>query len=69
MYVISGATGKTGSVVAERLLTKGEKVRVVGRDPKRLERFKQKVRNHSSLIRPMRARSRTRLLARRLFTR
>jgi len=42
MYVITGATGNTGSVVAERLLAKGEKVRVVGRDPKRLERFKQK---------------------------
>jgi len=42
MYVITGATGNTGSVVAERLLAKGEKVRVVGRDPKRLERFAQK---------------------------
>src|ERR1700757_1347975 len=42
MYVITGATGNTGSVVADRLLAKGEKVRVVGRDPKRLERFKQK---------------------------
>jgi uncharacterized protein YbjT (DUF2867 family) len=42
MYVITGATGNTGSVVAERLLAEGEKVRVVGRDPKRLERFKQK---------------------------
>lgn len=42
MYVITGATGNTGSVVAERLLAEGEKVRVVGRDAKRLERFKQK---------------------------
>ena len=42
MYVITGATGNTGSVVAERLLAKGEKVRVVGRDRKRLERFTQK---------------------------
>jgi uncharacterized protein YbjT (DUF2867 family) len=42
MYVITGATGNTGSVVAERLLAEGEKVRVVGRDPKRLERFTQK---------------------------
>lgn len=42
MYVITGATGNTGSVVAERLLAKGEKVRVVGRDAKRLERFTQK---------------------------
>ncbi|HME05720.1 MAG TPA: NmrA family NAD(P)-binding protein [Bryobacteraceae bacterium] len=42
MYVITGAAGNTGSVVAERLLAQGEKVRVVGRDPKRLERFTQK---------------------------
>jgi uncharacterized protein YbjT (DUF2867 family) len=42
MYVITGATGNTGSVVAERLLAEGEKVRVVGRDPKRLERFTRK---------------------------
>jgi uncharacterized protein YbjT (DUF2867 family) len=42
MYVITGATGNTGSVIAERLLAEGKKVRVVGRDPKRLERFKQK---------------------------
>jgi len=42
MYVITGATGNTGSVVAEKLLAKGEKVRVVGRNPKRLERFTQK---------------------------
>jgi nucleoside-diphosphate-sugar epimerase len=31
MYVITG--GNTGSVVAERLLEAGQKVRVVGRDP------------------------------------
>ena len=42
MYVITGATGNTGSVVAERLLAEGQKVRVVGRDPKRLERFTQR---------------------------
>ena len=42
MYVITGATGNTGSVVAERLLAAGEKVRVVGRDAKRLERFTKK---------------------------
>jgi len=42
MYVITGATGNTGSVVAERLLAQRERVRVVGRDPKRLERFTQK---------------------------
>lgn len=39
MFVITGATGYTGSVVAERLLAVGERVRVLGRDPKRLERF------------------------------
>jgi uncharacterized protein YbjT (DUF2867 family) len=41
MYVITGATGNTGSVIAEKLLEAGKKVRVVGRDPKRLERFTQ----------------------------
>jgi uncharacterized protein YbjT (DUF2867 family) len=42
MYVVTGATGNTGSVVAEKLLAAKEKVRVVGRDAKRLERFTQK---------------------------
>src|ERR1700674_1009210 len=42
MYVITGATGYTGSVAAERLLASGAKVRVIGRDAKRLERFTQK---------------------------
>jgi uncharacterized protein YbjT (DUF2867 family) len=42
MYVIMGATGHTGSVVADQLLAKGQKVRVVGRDAKRLERFTNK---------------------------
>jgi uncharacterized protein YbjT (DUF2867 family) len=69
MYVITGATGNTGSVVAERLLAEGEKVRVVGRDPKRLNDSSRRVQNHSSLIRLMRSRSRTRLLARKLCTR
>lgn len=32
MYVIVGATGNTGSVVAEKLLGQGEKVRAVGRN-------------------------------------
>ena len=39
MYVITGATGYTGSVAAEKLLASGAKVRVIGRDAKRLERF------------------------------
>jgi uncharacterized protein YbjT (DUF2867 family) len=42
MYVITGATGNTGSIVAEKLLARGAKVRVIGRDAKRLERFTQK---------------------------
>jgi len=42
MYVVIGATGNTGSVVAEKLLAKREKVRVIGRDERKLERFKQK---------------------------
>ena len=37
MFVITGATGNTGSVVAERLLAGGQKVRVVGRDGNRLQ--------------------------------
>lgn len=42
MYVVVGATGHTGNVVAEKLLANREKVRVVGRDERRLERFKQR---------------------------
>ncbi|MGH9691605.1 MAG: NAD(P)H-binding protein [Candidatus Acidiferrales bacterium] len=42
MYVITGATGNTGSVVAEKLLAAGQKIRVIGRDAKRLERFTKK---------------------------
>ena len=36
MYVILGATGNTGKIVAETLLSKGEKVRGVGRSKDRL---------------------------------
>jgi uncharacterized protein YbjT (DUF2867 family) len=36
MYVVLGATGNTGSIVAEKLLDAGKKVRVVGRDSKKL---------------------------------
>jgi len=39
MYVILGATGNTGSVAAETLLEKGQKVRVVGRNKQRLARL------------------------------
>lgn len=39
MYVITGATGNIGSKVAEILLARGEKVRVIGRNAVRLQRF------------------------------
>ncbi|HTC63850.1 MAG TPA: NmrA family NAD(P)-binding protein [Candidatus Saccharimonadales bacterium] len=39
MIVVTGATGHTGSVTAEALLAAGAKVRVIGRDSKKLERF------------------------------
>jgi uncharacterized protein YbjT (DUF2867 family) len=37
MIVITGATGRTGKPAAEALLAKGAKIRVVGRDAKKLE--------------------------------
>jgi short subunit dehydrogenase-like uncharacterized protein len=39
MCVILAANGNTGSIVANSLLSKGQKVRVVGRDAGRLQRF------------------------------
>src|ERR1700751_2968831 len=39
MYVILGASGNSGSIIADSLLSKGKKVRVVGRDAGRLQRF------------------------------
>ena len=42
MYVILGASGNTGSIIANSLLLKGEKVRIFGRDLGRLEHFWQK---------------------------
>jgi uncharacterized protein YbjT (DUF2867 family) len=42
VYVILGASGNTGSIVANSLLSKGQKVRVVGRDARRLQRFVHK---------------------------
>jgi uncharacterized protein YbjT (DUF2867 family) len=42
MYAILGASGNTGSIVADFLLSKGEKVRVMGRDAGRLQRFVRK---------------------------
>jgi uncharacterized protein YbjT (DUF2867 family) len=41
-YVILGATGNTGSIIADSLLLKGEKVGVIGRDASRLQRFERK---------------------------
>jgi len=37
MYVVAGATGHTGNLVAKTLLTKGEKVRVISRTPAHLK--------------------------------
>lgn len=42
MFAVTGATGNTGGVIAEKLLAQGEKVRVIGRDAGRLARFVQK---------------------------
>src|ERR1700751_1739802 len=39
MYVILGASGNTESIIADSLLSKGKKVRVVGREAGRLQRF------------------------------
>jgi len=42
VYVILGASGNTGSIVADFMLSRGKKVRVVGRDARRLQRFVRK---------------------------
>lgn len=42
MFVIAGVTGNTGSVVAETLLARGQKVRVVVRDEAKAEAFRKK---------------------------
>jgi uncharacterized protein YbjT (DUF2867 family) len=42
IYVILGASGNTGSIIANFLLSKGQKVRVVGREAGRLQRFVRK---------------------------
>ena len=42
MYAITGATGNIGSQAADILLAKGEKVRVIGRNAARLQRFVEK---------------------------
>lgn len=42
MIVITGATGQTGSIAADILLAKGQKVRVLGRDAGKLGQFTSK---------------------------
>jgi uncharacterized protein YbjT (DUF2867 family) len=42
MYVILGASGNTGAIISDSLLSKGKKVRVTGRDAGRLQRFVRK---------------------------
>jgi uncharacterized protein YbjT (DUF2867 family) len=42
MCVILGASGNTGSIIANSLLSKGRKVRVIGRDAGRLQSFVRK---------------------------
>lgn len=42
MYTVLGASGNIGSVITKFLLDKGEKVRVVGRHPGKLQPFVQK---------------------------
>src|SRR6202050_944834 len=42
MYVILGASGNTGSIIANAMLSAGKKLRVVGRDLGRLQRFVDK---------------------------
>jgi uncharacterized protein YbjT (DUF2867 family) len=37
MYVVLGATGNTGKIVAKNLLARGQKVRIVGRNAAHLQ--------------------------------
>lgn len=39
MYVVTGATGNTGHIVARKLLANGQQVRVIGRNPDRLQQL------------------------------
>jgi len=41
-YVVAGATGHVGSVVAQSLLDSGRKVRVIVRDTHKAERWKKR---------------------------
>jgi len=42
MYVVTGATGNTGRVIAETLLAKGKKVRAIGRNAQHLQPLVEK---------------------------
>ncbi|TKJ40348.1 hypothetical protein CEE37_08455 [candidate division LCP-89 bacterium B3_LCP] len=42
MYIVTGATGNIGRVIAETLLTEGKKVRVIGRSEERLQSLTDK---------------------------
>jgi uncharacterized protein YbjT (DUF2867 family) len=42
VYAILGASGNTGAIISDSLLSKGKKVRVMGRDGGRLQRFVRK---------------------------
>jgi len=42
MFVVMGATGNTGNMVASHLLAAGKKVRAIGRSAEHLQRFAQK---------------------------
>jgi len=49
-YVISGANGNTGSIIANSLLSKGKKVRIMGRDAGDYSALWAKTQKHSRLI-------------------
>jgi len=42
LYVVTGATGNVGKIIAERLLAQGKRVRVIGREASRLEAHAKK---------------------------
>jgi uncharacterized protein YbjT (DUF2867 family) len=42
MYIVTGASGNTGKLIAQALLSKGKKVRVIGRDKGRLQPLAEK---------------------------
>ena len=42
MYVVTGATGNTGRVIAETLLAKGKRVRAIGRNAEHLQSLVEK---------------------------